>query len=121
MGRLLFHRIKIYGYHGVYEQEQSLGNAFIIDLDLSVDFSRGIETDRCEDVVDYRKVYTWVQDVVQGQKFYLLEKLADAIGRRILAEDQRVAYATVRVSKAQYPFDSNIESIVVEHLVHRYG
>jgi dihydroneopterin aldolase len=89
--------LHIFGYHGVEEEEQRLGQLFLYDLEFEVG-GRG-STDRIEDAVDYREVAQCVREV-SDRRFALLEALASAVADAVL-ERFPVEQVKVRVRKPQ--------------------
>ncbi len=71
------HDLRVFGHHGVYEEERERGQEFVFDVELEVG-ERGA-SDRHEDAVDYVDVAQVVKDVSDARQFTLLEALATAI------------------------------------------
>jgi len=46
-----------YGFHGVFAEERSLGQRFIVSLNLTTNHAHDKEIHKLEDTVDYTKVY----------------------------------------------------------------
>ena len=69
--------LRVFGRHGVHDDERERGQDFVFDVELDVG-ERGT-SDRLEDAVDYVEVARVVQDVSDGRQFNLLEALASAI------------------------------------------
>jgi dihydroneopterin aldolase len=69
--------LRVFGRHGVHEEERERGQDFRFDVDLEVG-ERGT-TDRLEDAVDYVEVARLVQEVSDTRQFALLEALASAV------------------------------------------
>jgi dihydroneopterin aldolase len=82
--------LRLFGRHGVHEEERERGQDFLFDVELEVG-ERGT-SDRLEDAVDYIEVARVVQEVSDAQQFALLEALASAV-----ADDLERRYAPVRV------------------------
>jgi dihydroneopterin aldolase len=89
--------LHIFGYHGVEEDEQRLGQLFLYDLELEVG-ERGA-SDRIEDAVDYREVAGLVRRI-SDRRFNLLEALATAVADELIARFP-VERVKVRVRKPQ--------------------
>jgi 7,8-dihydroneopterin aldolase/epimerase/oxygenase len=89
--------LHVFGYHGVEEEEQRLGQLFLYDVEMEVG-DRGAN-DRIEDAVDYREVAQAVREV-SGRRFALLEALATAVAE-ILMERFPIEHVRVRVRKPQ--------------------
>jgi 7,8-dihydroneopterin aldolase/epimerase/oxygenase len=90
--------LRVFGHHGVHEEERERGQDFLFDVALDVG-QRGT-SDRLEDAVDYVEVAHVVQEVSDAQQYALLEALASALAdeleRRFSPQRLRV-----RVSKPE--------------------
>ena len=89
--------LHVFGYHGVEEEEQRLGQLFLYDIELEVG-DRGAD-DRIEGAVDYRLVAEAVREV-SNHRFALIEALATAVADA-LVERFPVDTVRVRVRKPQ--------------------
>ena len=67
--------LRVFGRHGVHDEEREQGQDFVYDVELEVG-ERG-SSDRLEDAVDYVEVARTVQAVSDAGAFQLLEALAD--------------------------------------------
>lgn len=90
------HGLRVFGHHGVYEEERSRGQDFLFDVELEVG-ERG-SSDRIEDAVDYSAVARTVREVSDAHTYALLEALAVAVADELRARFF-VGRATVRVTK----------------------
>ena len=91
------HGLHVFGYHGVEDDEQRLGQLFLYDVDLEVG-DRGVD-DRIEHAIDYRLVATTIREV-NDRRFKLLEALATTVAET-LVERFPVESVRVRVRKPQ--------------------
>jgi 7,8-dihydroneopterin aldolase/epimerase/oxygenase len=89
--------LHVFGYHGVEEEEQRLGQLFLYDVEMEVG-ELGI-TDRIEDAVDYREVALCIREV-SDRRFNLLEALAVAVAETLM-ERFPIEQIRVRVRKPQ--------------------
>jgi len=69
--------LRVFGRHGVHEEERARGQDFLFDVELEVG-ERGT-SDRLQDAVDYVEVARVVQQVSDGRQYALLEALASAV------------------------------------------
>jgi dihydroneopterin aldolase len=69
--------LRVFGRHGVHEEERERGQDFVFDVELEVG-ERGT-SDRLEDAVDYVEVARLVREVSDAHRFALLEALASAV------------------------------------------
>lgn len=101
------------GHHGVHPAERELGQRFEVDVELTLDLGRAMASDALQDTVDYSRVYAVVRQEVEEQRYQLLEGLAGAIVRRLLAE-LPITALLVRVRKPQVPLDGVLSYAAVE-------
>lgn len=84
--------LRLFGHHGVHDEERERGQDFLFDVELEVG-ARGA-SDRLEDAVDYVAVARVVRDVSDSRQFALLEALAtglaDELERQFSPERLRV-------------------------------
>ena len=94
--------LRVFGRHGVHEEERERGQDFVFDIELEVG-ERGT-SDRLEDAVDYVEVARAVQEVSDERQYALLEALASAVAdeleRRFAPERLRVRVGKPEVRPA---------------------
>ena len=76
------HGLDVFGYHGVEEEEQRLGQPFLYDVELEVG-ERGA-SDRLEDALDYTQVAEAIRELSSARRFNLLEALATAVADMLM-------------------------------------
>jgi dihydroneopterin aldolase len=84
--------LRVFGRHGVHEEERERGQDFVFDVELEVG-ERGT-SDRLEDAVDYVEVARTVREVSDARQFALLEALATAVADEL---ERRFAPDRLRV------------------------
>ncbi len=90
------------GYCGALPEEQQRPQPLQIDLDLYADLGPACRSDALDDTVDYGSVCSAVEKVVTGERFVLLERLAERITEVVLG-DAQVRAVTVSVRKLRPP------------------
>ena len=113
-GIIRLHNAVFYAYHGVLTDEQNLGGKFEVDVELHCDFSKGAQSDRLEDTVNYERVYDSIRTIVLEKKHLLLESLSMTIGKTILEKFSLVQEVIVRVRKPGAPVKGVIDYVEVE-------
>lgn len=101
-----------YAYHGCFEEEQSIGTHFSVDVVLDVDTSVAQRTDSIADTVNYLEVYRVVKGEMEIPS-HLLEHVADRVGHAVLDRFPLVQSLQVRVSKLNPPLGGQINSVCV--------
>ena len=107
--------MQFYGFHGVNPEERSLGQPFVLDLEVELDLRPAAASDRLADTVSYTELYRAAKDVMEGKPRNLLEAAAGSIASRVLEQHPEVCSVSVRVQKPRPPIrGSVIESAAVE-------
>lgn len=101
--------MQFYAYHGCFEEEQRIGNRFVVNFWAEADLSLPARTDNIEDALNYQEVYNIIRSQM-AIKSHLLENVA----RRILdAVKERFPYienAQVQIDKLNPPLGGQVYS-----------
>jgi dihydroneopterin aldolase len=111
---MLLKQMVFFGYHGVYPEENKLGQKYIVDLDLRMDLSRAAQSDDVEDTVNYAEIHSLVKGIVEGPPVKLIETLCEKIASTLLGTYTSIIKATVSVTKPNPPFDITFDGVTVE-------
>ena len=55
--KIYLRNVRFHAYHGVLEQENTVGNDYLINLSLEYDFTRAMQTDELSGTINYAEVY----------------------------------------------------------------
>lgn len=113
MGLIRIEGMEFYAFHGHYQEEQKVGNRFLVDLVMETDMTKPSESDSLKDAVNYQAAYEIVKKQME-KKSYLLENIAGRILSAIHAELDGVKKVVVKVSKLNPPIGGKISSVSVE-------
>ena len=112
--RIILKGMTFYAYHGANPQERELGQRFVVDLQVELDLTAAGNSDALEDTISYTELYRTVKAVVEGEKYHLLEAVAESIAQRVL-RCFSVSAVRVRVEKPSPPIrDAVLEGVSVE-------
>ncbi|KQO14108.1 dihydroneopterin aldolase [Paenibacillus sp. Leaf72] len=114
MDRMLVKGMQFYGYHGVFAEENRLGQKFGVDLELLMDLEKAATMDDLEATVNYAELHALTKKIVEGTPFKLIEALAGSIATQLLAAYTMINEVTVRVTKPNPPFDIHFDGVTVE-------
>ena len=76
--------LSFYGYHGLYPEERTLGQRFIVDVTAEIDLRSAGANDELDDTVNYASIYAAVRSIVEGEPLMLIEAVADRAARAVL-------------------------------------
>ena len=94
---MIFH-----AYHGLYENERENGQRFEVDVEMTFDAHPSSQTDKIKDTIDVRLVYRLVKDIVEQERFYLIETISQRIADMLLQRFE-IDAVVVRVRKPFAP------------------
>jgi FolB domain-containing protein len=83
---------------GINPEERLKRQDVLINITLYTDHALSGQTDDVDDAVNYKSIAKEVINLVEGSKFYLVEKMATEINA-ICMRDERVSRAVVTVEK----------------------
>lgn len=105
-------QMKFYAYHGVAEQEQVVGNHFVVDLALTAPLQAAVLSDDLADTINYAAVYTVVKQQMAIPSL-LLEHAAGRILSALKDEFPQLTAVEVKLSKMTPPFGGDVEAAAV--------
>ena len=105
-------KMKFYAFHGVMEQEQKVGNTYMIDLKLYADLSKASETDNLDDTINYAEIYNIVKAEMEIPS-KLLEHVAGRILRKIKTAFSGIEKVEICLAKERPPMGGEVESAAV--------
>ncbi|MBS2967294.1 dihydroneopterin aldolase [Metabacillus sp. KIGAM252] len=114
MDKIYVSGMEFYGYHGVYKEENKLGQRFRADLTIEKDLKKAGETDELEYTVNYADLYKICQRVIEGEPKKLVETLAEKIASDILEAFPDIQSATVKLIKPDPPIPGHYDYVAVE-------
>lgn len=114
MDKIRIQGLQFYGFHGVYPEENKLGQRFRINIELELPLHQAGCSDKLQDTVNYAEVCSLTQEMVEGKTYRLLEALAEAIASAILASYSSIIAIQVQVIKIHPPIKYHLEGIEVE-------
>lgn len=114
MDKILLNNMQFYGFHGLFPEENRLGQRFNVDVALFVDLKKAGKSDNMNDSVHYGEVYEQVKRIVEGSALNLIEAVAERIAEQLLSSFDLLTACTVKVVKPNPPIVGHYESVAVE-------
>ena len=112
--RINIKNLEIFARHGVFPEENALGQKFIISAVLTTDFSGAALTDDLNKSIDYGGVCHVIKNYVEGNVFKLIETVADGLARELLIEYPALQKVQIEVKKPWAPVMLHLETVSVE-------
>lgn len=106
--------LRTYGYHGLFEEERSLGQRFTFDVSAML---RDVRTHRSDDLncsVRYDAVVEATVEIASSARFQTLETLGEAIAESLLQRFAMIDSVTVAVAKSSPPIAHSVDRVGVQ-------
>jgi len=100
--------LEFYAYHGVYEQEQKIGNRFSVDIRIQFLYTVQEGAEDLSKTVNYEKLYRCAGEEMR-KPAKLLETLAGNIIARVIETHSEILSVEVSVSKYNPPVGGRCE------------
>ncbi|HUO45237.1 MAG TPA: dihydroneopterin aldolase [Acidimicrobiia bacterium] len=110
--RITITGIEVFAFHGVLPAEKEQGQRFLIDLDLALDLTQAGDSDDVADTIDYSWLAQQVHELVAGERWNLIEKVAERVARLVL-DASPANEVTVSVHKPQAPISVPFADVAV--------
>jgi len=112
MGYIEIEGMEFYAYHGHYEEEQIVGNRFLVDLKIETDCSKAAKSDNIKDAVNYQSAYKIIKAEMQ-KKSNLIENIADRIIQALYENLDNMKSVTIKLSKMNPPMGGKIKKVSI--------
>lgn len=104
--------LRVFGRHGVYDEERREGQDFVVDVTLRLDTRPAAASDHVADTVHYGEMAEQIAAIVGGEPVDLLETLAARIADHLLGF-ALVDGVRVTVHKPQAPIPLSFDDVSV--------
>jgi len=114
MGKIVIEEMEFYAFHGHYQEEQIVGNRFLVDLEMEADLATPANSDNLNDAVNYQQAYQIIKNEMRRTKSNLLENIGKRILDALWAEMEGIEKATIRIRKLNPPMGGPIKSVGIK-------
>ena len=103
--------LQTFGYHGLFEEERSLGQKFTFDIDATLSPAPTHRDDRLDASVRYDAVVDAAVNLAGAMKYQTLEALGEAVAIGLLRRFALIDTITVGVSKFSPPIPHTLGKV----------
>jgi dihydroneopterin aldolase len=114
MGKIVIEEMEFYAFHGHYQEEQIVGNRFLVDLEMDTDLTGPAASDNLNDAVNYQKAYQIIKKEMKRTKSNLLENIGKRMLDALEGEMNGVKKMTIRIRKLNPPLGGPIKSVGIK-------
>lgn len=113
MDQIRIKNLKIFAYHGVYEQEKEQGQNFCVNAVLFTDTEKAGKSDDIADAVDYGAVCLFIDNYMRENRFDLLEAVTRHVAEELLLAFPAIQKVELEVEKPDAPIPLRFDSVSV--------
>ncbi|ODT07642.1 MAG: dihydroneopterin aldolase [Mesorhizobium sp. SCN 65-20] len=99
--------------HGVLDEEETLGQRFYVDAELTVDPDRPLDQDSINSTVDYGVAFEVIEKIITGERRFLIEALALEVGKALAQRFPQIKRAEITVRKPNAPVRGVLDYVEV--------
>ena len=99
--------------HGVFNEEETLGQRFFVDAILDVNAGNALEQDEIEGTVDYGTAFQVIERIITGKRRFLIEALALETARALCKEFPMIESAEITIRKPNAPVQGVLDHVEV--------
>lgn len=101
--RIILRDLGFYGYHGLFAEEERLGQRFFVDLECGVDLTAPGETDAIGHTVSYADIYDVVKATFETKRTKLIEAVGQNIITALFERFGDINWIIIRIRKPEAP------------------
>lgn len=113
MDKVIIRELEVYAKHGVFKEENVLGQKFVINADLYVDTRKPGMTDELEDAIDYADVCHEIDIFLKEHTYKLIEKAAETLAEHLLKEFDLLKSVNLEIKKPWAPIGLPVKEVAV--------
>ncbi len=106
--------MQFFGYHGVFPEENKLGQRFYVQVELGLDLKLACQHDKLKYTVNYGEAYEIIEHIMTKKTFNLLEALAQHICEELFTTYEQLKEIKIEITKPDPPFAASFEGVSVE-------
>ena len=116
--KIVIEGLRLYAYHGVMEQERKVGAYFIVDAEVTADFSHAMQTDDLSGTISYADIFDTIKkEMAVPSK--LIEHVGGRIAKAISGGFPNVSAVRLKILKENPPMGADCRGAGVEICVSR--
>ena len=104
--------MEFYAYHGCFNEEQIVGNRFMVNVELTTNIDKPALTDNIIDAVNYVNIYAIIKEQIEI-KSHLLENVASRMVNSILNRYSPIEIVKLKISKLNPPMGGQMKQVSV--------
>src|SRR5690625_4186463 len=116
MDKIILQDMQFYGYHGLFAEENKLGQRFNVDAELYLSLKQAGTTDHMDDSIHYGEAFEKVKEIVEGEPRHLIEAVAEDIAKELLTSFSKLIACKIKVIKQNQQFNEINDTVAFKKI-----
>lgn len=114
LDKIKIENLEIFANHGVFQEENKLGQKFLVSATLYTDTRRAGRTDELTASIHYGEVSQFIDSYMKSHIFQLIERVAESLAEELLVNIPLLQKVRIEVKKPWAPIGLPLETVSVE-------
>ena len=114
MDKISIEKLVVYGNHGVYAEENTLGQKFVVSIVMYTNTRKAGITDDLDCSINYGEVSQYIKCYFENNIFKLIEKVAEKLAEKLLLKYSLLEKVDVKIEKPWAPIHVPVDTVSVE-------
>lgn len=111
--QIIIKNLEVFANHGVFPEEQKLGQKFVVSAVLSTDTRRAGKTDDLETSIDYGAICQTISHFLKTNTYKLLERAAECLAEELLLHTPGLSSLRLELQKPWAPVGMPLQTVSV--------
>lgn len=113
MSKITLENMSFHSYHGCLEHEKTLGNTFIVTVQMEIDTVKAAQSDELTDTLNYQLVYDVIKTEMDKPS-KLIEHAVQRIADKIQSTFNQISHLKIKLSKLNPPLGGKVDAVSIE-------
>lgn len=114
MDKIKIQNLEVFGRHGVFQEENTLGQKFLVNCVLYIDARKAGKSDELADSIHYGEICHYITEYMRDHTFKLIESAAEHLAQALLLHTPHLEKLDLEIKKPWAPIGLPIETVAVE-------
>ena len=114
MDKIIVKGLEMYAFHGVYADEKSNGQMFVMDIECGANLAKVCVNDNIDYTVNYAMLVDTVHRVFTANSYNTIERAAQVVCDEIFMDFPAVKTVKITLKKPDAPIKKSVDYVAVE-------
>lgn len=113
MDKIKIEDLEVFGHHGVFKEENVLGQKFLVTAILHLDTRKAGLSDDLEDSINYGQICNDIERIMKEKQFKLIESVAEYMCMWLLKKYNKIHFIELEIKKPWAPILIPLKSVSI--------